>query len=380
MRLHPRAWEPLLARPTVILRRSGRFIVAALDAPHRALSTSPVTGGQRDDVRFIVNHQSCEATAHGARGEVLRGYGADGYHARIAEELGLPAAVTVTMGTAANMNHAALAVEADADVEVVAVVTAGVHGNAVCAGDPAAWRETTDGFARAIPGTINTIVLINAALAPAALARAVVTITEAKSAALQRLTVPSRQSADLATGTGTDQFCVAAPLASGRTLSSTSPHVKAGELIGLAVRRATLEALRWQNGLEVSYTRSLFHALSRYGVDEATFVDDVGVHLSAADRELLRQNQKAVAFEPLAGAAAHAMAAVLDRARHGVIPSAAAREAVLQQAAAIATAIAAKPGRWSAFREELHALDAVEPRAIVAKAVALGWSDKWGPA
>ena len=37
-------------------------------------------------------------------------------------------------------------------------------------------------------------------------------MTEGKSAALQRLAVPSCYSSDLATGTGTDQFCVAAPL------------------------------------------------------------------------------------------------------------------------------------------------------------------------
>ena len=33
--------------------------------------------------------------------------------------------------------------------------------------------------------------------------------------------------------------------------------MKLGEIIGVAVRRATLEALRWQNGLEASYTRGV---------------------------------------------------------------------------------------------------------------------------
>ena len=37
-------------------------------------------------------------------------------------------------------------------------------------------------------------------------------MTEGKSAALQRLAVPSCYSPDLATGTGTDQYCVAAPV------------------------------------------------------------------------------------------------------------------------------------------------------------------------
>ena len=126
---------------------------------------------------------------------------------------------------------------------------------------------------RVVPGTINTMLLMNHALTEGALARAVITMTEAKSAALQRLAVRSLYSADFATGTGTDQYCVAARLhvgdGGGKEFTSTSPHSKLGELIGVAVRDATLEALRWQNGLEVSSTRLLFHALGRYGVREA---------------------------------------------------------------------------------------------------------------
>ena len=36
-----------------------------------------------------------------------------------------------------------------------------------------------------------------------------------------------------------------------------------------------MEALRWQNGLESSLTRGVFHALGRYGVREATIFDDL---------------------------------------------------------------------------------------------------------
>ena len=75
-------------------------------------------------------------------------------------------------------------------------------------------------------------------------------MTEGKSAALQRLAVPSCHRADLATGTGTDQFCLAAPAQAATPLTSASPHMKFGEIVGLAVREATMEALRWQNGLE----------------------------------------------------------------------------------------------------------------------------------
>ncbi len=111
--------------------------------------------------------------------------------------------------------------------------------------------------------------------------------------------MPSCYSANLATGTGTDQCCIAAPLDGRKPLTSASPHAEFGEIIGVAVREATLEALRWQNGLEASLTRGLFHALGRYGVKEATILDDMAPLLNEADLELLRRNSKSAFFEPI---------------------------------------------------------------------------------
>jgi adenosylcobinamide amidohydrolase len=282
------------------------------------------------------------------------------------------------MGTAANMNYAAVQEEADEGLSVTAVVTAGVEGNATAPGEPAAWRETDAGIEKvpAYAGTINTMLLINQPLTPATLARVVVTMTEGKSAALQRLAVPSKRHIDLATGTGTDQYCVAAPSAGGKPLTSASPHMKFGELIGLATRKATMEALRWQNGLEASYTRGLFHALGRYGVREVTIFDDLASILSEADLELLRKNAKAAFYEPLVGAAAHALATTADRVRYGTVPDAVAADALVQQAASLAANLAAQAHRWAEFRTALrpHAGDV---RVLTLHAIALGWSEKW---
>ncbi len=153
--------------------------------------------------------------------------------------------------------------------------------------------------------------------------------------------------------------------------------MKLGELIGLAVRTATQEALRWQNGLEPSYTRGVFHALGRYGLTEATFIDDMSAHLEEGDLELLRKNSKAVLFEPLVGAAGHALAAVLDRARHGAIPSSVERDAGVQLAATLAANVAAQPDRWVEFRARLHQRAAPDAKSLVLAALALGWSEKW---
>src|SRR5438105_13880658 len=51
-------WELLLQHRSFELRRSGRFLVAALNEPHHVLSTSVRNGGQVDHVRYLLNHQS----------------------------------------------------------------------------------------------------------------------------------------------------------------------------------------------------------------------------------------------------------------------------------------------------------------------------------
>jgi adenosylcobinamide amidohydrolase len=396
--------ERLLVTPTFTLERSGRYLLAVLHRPHRTLSTCILNGGMREDLRFLLNHQSCEGKDHMERHDLIKGIGQEGYHHQVCTETLLPADAVAMMGTAANMNYASVVTLRDdlpgdtsmepfnAFVEpltVTAVVTAGVQGNATCAGDPATWREKGNGWEKTHPypaqqaeprpleGTINTMLLLNQPLTQGAMARAIVTMTEAKSAALTRLAISSRYSADAATGTGTDQFCLAACSTGGPALTSASQHVRLGELIGIAVRDATLEALRWQNGLEPSYTRGLFHALERFGVKEPALLEALRAHLDERELALLRANDKSVFYEPLVGAAAYAMAAVLDRVRYATLPSNLAAEALRQQAALLAAALAARPAEWPRFHQQLHETCATGIVDVVARAIALGWTAKW---
>ncbi|MGH7966596.1 MAG: adenosylcobinamide amidohydrolase, partial [Candidatus Binatia bacterium] len=180
-----------------------------------------------------------------------------------------------------------------------------------------------------------------------------------------------------ATGTGTDQYCIAAPRATDRvTLNSTSPHVKLGEMIGCVVLDATKEALRWQNGLETSLTRNLTHALGRFGLTEARLMREVGAQLSAQDRLLFEQNSKAVLFEPATASRAYAYAAVLDRIHYGTLPRSLAGDVLREQAAGMASALAAKPHLWFEFFQQI-AVDVEQPLEAVIAALALGWSKKW---
>lgn len=375
----PTSSESLYRSETTAISRSGRFVIAELIGPHRVFSTSSIAGGETESARYLVNHQSCEGKAHMARHGVITDHGADHYHRSVCSEINLPPDEVALMGTAANMNYAVAKTEKFEDLAVTAVVTAGVQGNASCAGDPAVWHETEDGWKKLNPhnGTINTMLLFNCPLTPAAHARAIVTMTEAKTVALLELAQGSLYSENLATGTGTDQFCVAAPLDPTRTpKEATSPHVKLGELIGRAVRDATKEALRWQNGLEPSYTRSLFHALGRFGLTEARAYEEMPALLSEADFQLLKDNEKAVFYEPGVAAAGYAFATVLDRIRFGTLPSGLAQESLRQQAASMAVALAAKPPSWTKFWEELQS-DNNDPINLVIRAIALGWKSKW---
>jgi adenosylcobinamide hydrolase len=106
-------------------------------------------------------------------------------------------------------------------------------------------RDGDFGFAT---GTINVLLLTNAALSGGAMARAIMTITEAKTAALQDLNVRSTSLPQYqATGTGTDNIIVVSGKM-GKPLLLTSGSTKIGELIGQSTKIAVSEALKKHDG------------------------------------------------------------------------------------------------------------------------------------
>jgi adenosylcobinamide amidohydrolase len=375
------SWKisPLLSAPTFAAYRHGRFIIAELNGKHLVVTTSAGSGGMTPDITHLVNHQSCEGSEHAERYAEISKLGPDGYQRSVCSEIGLVPETTAVMGTAANMIYAAHETASFEDLQVSAIVTAGVEGNASCAGDPARWVESGAGWQKLteVAGTINTMVIINQPLRPEALIRSLMTTTEGKSAALMELGISSRYSQDLATGTGTDQSCIAAPIIEGRyALSSASPHSKLGELLGRTVRTATKQALRWQNGLEPSLTRSLFHALRRFGFTEAGFMQAMRIRVSEVSLNLLEKNRNAILYEPQIAAAAYAFGAVLDRVRYGVLPESAARDILRQHAATIAVSASVRHGDWHAYWERLDP-DLDRPLEVVYDAIAHGWTAKW---
>jgi iron complex transport system ATP-binding protein len=120
---------------------------------------------------------------------------------------------------------------------VGAIVTAGIR-------DPVAAGVTPPATLQ--PGTINLIVLVDAALDPGALVNAALTATEAKVAVLQEHCVRTAAGA-AATGTATDALVIACT-ERGPRLTYAGPATPVGYLIARTVRDSLALALRSELG------------------------------------------------------------------------------------------------------------------------------------
>ena len=140
---------------------------------------------------------------------------------------------------------------------VYALVTAGVESNAV--------RMAVDEGRFYEPGTINVVIMTNMKLSARARTRAIISATEAKTAALQDLDVRSAVSPQRsqATGTGTDEILVVE--GQGHLIDNTGGHCKMGELIAKAVHDGVKEAVYRQNG--IAGQRSVFRRMKERRLD-----------------------------------------------------------------------------------------------------------------
>ena len=181
--------------------------------------------------------------------------------------LGLEAETTAMLFTGADTDNLSITKKSFREMEVVALVTAGVAGNAMRMGsDSGNFYEPEGRTAEGKkPGTINILLLTNMQLSPHAMTRALITATEGKSAALQDLDIRSSFSGAVhaATGTGTDNIIVVE--GRGMAVDGAGGHTKMGELIARAVYDGVREAVSRQNGL--TEKRSIFRQLEERRID-----------------------------------------------------------------------------------------------------------------
>ncbi len=204
-------------------------------------------------------------------------------------------------------------------------------------------------------------------------------VTEAKCTALLDLRMPSLQSSGLATGTGTDQLAIAAPLPREAEWERhwAGGHNILGELLGRATHDAVTRCLLLQNGIVPELRRTICAALGRFGCDEAALRVCAESELDAPGAAVFAANLQAIIHDPHSAAAAYGLAEILDLVRTGVLHAEVAREAVLNQAALLAAAVAVQPERFVRLRADLAPHQGLPDGRLAALAVVRGFAYKW---
>ena len=220
----------------VHLERTANHIHLRFDCPARVLSSAVLNGGMVK-ADHIINLNIRNQRNHGLNDRQPP----DLTLAQYCRNCGL-SGTTVGLMTAASMDSFRLVQATEQGVEIIVLVTAGLS-NARRAGDYAECREIGTPLYDA--GTINIICLTTAVLTPAAQVEAVLTATEAKTAALQNLGIQSPVSGTPATGTGTDAIAIACACGHGTTnVQYCGKHVVFGEILANLVIEAVTSSIK----------------------------------------------------------------------------------------------------------------------------------------
>ncbi len=197
---------------------------AAIIASHTALSTisSALVGGGFLQTHTIINYHVHKTYNHSDPASDLLRFAAA---CQIAEPF-------VGMMTAVFPRDTTTVTLRDTNLTVACILTAGLRV-ATAAGQslPAPY----------LPGTINTIVLLDADLVPSALVNAIITATEAKTGLLLERGIRTEEGY-AATGTMTDAVTIACT-GRGAPLPYAGPGTQVGYLIGVSVRQCLSQAV-----------------------------------------------------------------------------------------------------------------------------------------
>ena len=168
------------------------------------------------------------------------------------------------------------------NMEVYALVTAGVRSNAV--------RMSQDNGNYYEPGTINIIILTNMKLTDRAMTRAIISATEAKTAALLDLDIRSSYNAKeyRATGTGTDNIIVVQ--GAGALIDNAGGHTKMGELIAKSAYEGVKEAIYMQNGIIAS--RNIFQRLKDRKINIFSLITEIECNCNMKKDDLSNEVEK----------------------------------------------------------------------------------------
>jgi adenosylcobinamide amidohydrolase len=214
-------------------------LLVSFGEKRRVLST---WDGYRE-VKFVGNNYTPGKLSE----HTMRNY--DEFQRKLPLALGVNPEEISFVSTGVDMDNLAVCEASYQEFKVCCLASAGARGNALRTGVDVAGYVERDGNFEVASGTINVILLTNATLTDGAMARAIITVTEAKTAALQDLGYKSTYTPQIqATGTGTDNVIVVSGKGLGKALRLTSGHTKIGELIGFSTKAAVTEALKKHDG------------------------------------------------------------------------------------------------------------------------------------
>lgn len=242
-------------------------ILVKFTVKRNGISTSQLNGGTnnyyksvfnqhltQDKINYLENHNVCQFMI----GEC--------------DKLNIDSKYSTGLITLAKMTNVSIVTKKYKFLEVTAITTAGVRSNASCAGDPASYYEENAKFK---PGTINTILLINANLKEDILTNALLTLTEAKTVALNNLKIPSQYSNSYATGTGTDGVCIFSNTESDNHITNAGKHSKLGELIAKSTIESIQKAIAKQVCLTKKSQSNVLVRLNRFTLNINEFYDNL---------------------------------------------------------------------------------------------------------
>ena len=230
--IKPTAKERLTDK--ILVEQTPNHLHVQFDTPYQVIS-SGVLGGGFVEASHILNLKVAKQSA--GLNPVFKSPDAElsGY----CEKYGWKG-VAVGMMTAASMDSYRMARTTHQGIDVFVLATVGLS-NTRRAGDYAEHREIIPAVADV--GTINIICLTSMGMVPAAMIEAVMTATEAKTAALQNLGIKSPVSNAPATGTGTDAIAVAADPQAYK-IQYCGKHVLFGELLANLVIEAVTASIK----------------------------------------------------------------------------------------------------------------------------------------
>ncbi|ADE36872.1 adenosylcobinamide amidohydrolase [Methanohalophilus mahii] len=323
--------EPLLETSAgeKIFRSGKDSVIVSLPKGRRIISNSWLNGGIRDDINVLINQR---IGRHVGSEDDLEEGSVEGYLAHVVEQLGYSASNASALLTAASMENVAFVTHSFRGLEITTIATAGVEVNACSPADPASYYQE-NGRWETFGGTINLILLIDANLPSYALTRAWMTATEAKSAVLHQLMIPSRFSEELATGTGTDMMAIVSNDSASLKLTDAGPHSKLGELICKCIKQVLFKALDQQSGISAVSQRDMLVRLDRFGIDEKYFWK-VSTSLEGDNKkgpfyDKLRNISRNPAMVALISSILH----LVDEVRWGLIPENSAKKVAFSQMA-----------------------------------------------